>query len=152
MRFPVTVSTFTALVPLATAAYSPHNGSACRSTSISLLSDKKLYAPVSRRRILNIAFTACSSVTFSGLVLSQPSSASAAVYMDPDRYGDKELKSATVNKLRQTIRDALLQDPRLAPCLLKIAILDALTYNAATTEGGPDGAIVAAILSKDTPL
>lgn len=155
MRHPLTISTFTALLPLVAVAYSARNGAPSRHTSTSWLSDQaepqlKSYS-VSRRRILNNAFAAASSVTFGGLALGQPNSASAAVYVDPDRYGDKELKSATVNKLRQTIRDALLKDPRLAPCLLKIAILDALTYNAATTEGGPDGSIVAVILSKDAP-
>lgn len=75
----------------------------------------------------------CCCCHFGGSFVNAPD-ASAAVYVDPDRYGDKELKSATVNRLRQTIRDVLLKDATLAPCLLKIAIYDALRYNASTNE------------------
>mmetsp|Transcript_44392 Transcript_44392/g.53665 ORF Transcript_44392/g.53665 Transcript_44392/m.53665 type:complete len:360 (+) Transcript_44392:127-1206(+) len=83
------------------------------------------------------------------LLPSGPSS--AAVYADPDRYGDKELKIATVNKLRQNIRDAILKNPAYAPLFLKIAIQDALTFNAETGEYGPDGSIIGVILAKDCP-
>lgn len=75
----------------------------------------------------------------------------AAVYADPDRYGDKELKIGTVNRLRQNFRDAMLQDPSIAPMFVKVAIQDALTYNAETEQGGPDGSIVADILSDKIP-
>jgi hypothetical protein len=71
--------------------------------------------------------------------------------LDPDRYGDKELKIATVNKLRQNVRDAILKDPTLAPLFVKVAIQDALTYNAKDETGGPDGSIVASILASDAP-
>lgn len=79
-------------------------------------------------------------------VTSSP--AGAAVFVDPDRYGDKELKIATVNKIRQNIRNAINTNPDLASTFVKIAIQDALTYDPNTQEGGPDGSIVAAILDQ----
>lgn len=80
-------------------------------------------------------------------LITQP--ANAAVFADPDRYGDKELKIATVNKLRQNVRDAILKNPALGPLFLKVAILDGLTYDANSGTGGPDGSIIYAILAPD---
>jgi hypothetical protein len=79
--------------------------------------------------------------------------ANALVYVDPDRYGDKELQVALVNKVRQAVRDAILQNPRLAPLFVQVAIQDALTYSAETQMGGPNGRIVAFLLenSKSHP-
>ena len=56
-------------------------------------------------------------------------------------YGDKELKIATVNSIKQKLRNVIQQDIRIAPYLLKLAINDALGYNSATGSGGPDGSI-----------
>lgn len=85
-------------------------------------------------------------VSAASLILGNGGPAKAAVFYDPDRYGDKELKIATVNKLRQNIRDAILQDPSMASQFLKIAVQDALSFNAVKDEGGPDGTIVNVIL------
>jgi hypothetical protein len=82
-------------------------------------------------------------------------SASAVVYVDPDRYGDKELQVGLVNKVRQTVRDVVLENPKLAPLFLQVAIQDALTYTAETQIGGPNGRIVGHILenvAKNSPL
>merc|ERR1712087_671144 len=68
---------------------------------------------------------------------------------DPERYGDKELKVSTVNKLRQNIRNIILSDPKLGGLFLKLAIQDAITYNAETGEGGPNGNILEKVLLKD---
>jgi len=68
-------------------------------------------------------------------------SASAKVYIDVDSYGDKELKIATVNKLKQKLRDAILKDISIAPELLQLAINDALGFDESTQDGGPDGSI-----------
>ena len=68
--------------------------------------------------------------------------ANALVYVDPDRYGDKELQVGLVNKVRQLVRNAILQDPTLAPLFCQVAIQDALTYSAETQVGGPNGRIV----------
>ena len=80
-----------------------------------------------------------------------PSPASGLVFFDPDRYGDKELKIAAVNKIRQNVRDVIVAQPELAPQFLQLAIQDGLTYNAKDQRGGPDGSIISAILSKDSP-
>ena len=69
------------------------------------------------------------------------SSTSAKVFIDTDLYGDKELKIATVNKIKQKLRDAIIKDISLAPQFLEIAINDALGYNSITQDGGPDGSI-----------
>ena len=73
-----------------------------------------------------------------------------AFYVDLDRYGDKELKVALVNKVRQNIRDVLMDNPSLAPDFLEIVLQDALTYDAISQQGGADGSIVAAILAADS--
>jgi hypothetical protein len=44
-------------------------------------------------------------------------------------YGDKELKIATVNKLKQKLRNAILQDISIAPDFVKLAVNDALGFN-----------------------
>ncbi|CAM9690685.1 unnamed protein product [Ectocarpus sp. 6 AP-2014] len=78
-----------------------------------------------------------------GLALAvSPEAAQASVNFETERYGDKELKIATVNKLRQQIRNSLLEDPKLAPEMLKLAIADALGFDASTQTGGPDGSVV----------
>jgi len=93
--------------------------------------------------------TDCAKVlTASTILLAEPKIARSAVFVDPDRYGDKEIKTAFINRVRQNIRDILVQNPKLAPLFLKVAIQDALTYNAKTDEGGPDGTIVQIILQK----
>jgi hypothetical protein len=72
---------------------------------------------------------------------SRPTAVAAKVFFDTDTYGDKELKIATVNKIKQKLRNAILDDPALAPDLLRLSINDALSYNAQTEAYGPDGAI-----------
>eukprot|EP00903_Cladosiphon_okamuranus_P016005 g14779.t2 len=72
---------------------------------------------------------------------SSPGAAGAAVQFETERYGDKELKIATVNKLRQQIRNSLLEDPKLAPEMIKLAVADALGFDATTQTGGPDGSV-----------
>mmetsp|Transcript_18513 Transcript_18513/g.26149 ORF Transcript_18513/g.26149 Transcript_18513/m.26149 type:complete len:394 (+) Transcript_18513:178-1359(+) len=103
------------------------------------------------------AGVAAAGLVGGGALVGNPIPASASVFVDPDRYGDKELKVATVNKLRQTIRDSILKDPQLAPLFVKVAIQDALKYDSETQKGGPDGTIVTKILASSadsnlTPL
>lgn len=66
---------------------------------------------------------------------------SAKTYFDITVYGDKELKIATVNKLKQKLRNAILQDISIAPALLRLALNDALGYDVNTEDGGADGSI-----------
>lgn len=104
---------------------------------------------VSRRDWIKTAVfgtATAATTTTASLFLFTTNAAHATVDVDPDRYGDKELKIATVNKIRQNVRNAIVATPSLAPLLVKLAIQDALKYNAATGEGGPDGSIVRVVL------
>jgi len=84
-------------------------------------------------------------------VASNPSEASARVYLDPAMYGDQELRVSAVDSLRESVRRALLQKPSLTPYFLELALLDSLSYDIQTNGGGPDGSIIKAVLgSKDT--
>lgn len=106
----------------------------------------------SRRGWMKKSILGAQSMFITSAVVSSPTGpAQASVFTDPDRYGDKELKIATVNKVRQNVRNAILENPSLAPLFLKIAIQDGLTYDPKTQMGGPDGSIVALILSKNAP-
>eukprot|EP01041_Mallomonas_annulata_P006885 gene6885-13961_t len=79
------------------------------------------------------------------------SPASAKTFFDTDVYGDKELKIATVNKIKQKIRNAILADPSLAPVLLELAISDALGYDFNSGNGGQDGSIFFEIPKEGAP-
>ena len=49
---------------------------------------------------------------------------------------------ATVNKIKQKLRNAILTDPAIAPPLLELAISDALGYDFKSGSGGQDGSIL----------
>lgn len=85
------------------------------------------------------------STAISTLTPTLPSN--ALVYVDPNRYGDKELQVGIVSKIRQVVRDTILKNPFLAPTFLEISIQDALSYDTNTMEGGPNGQVVDYILS-----
>jgi len=77
--------------------------------------------------------------------------AGATVYLDPAMYGDQELRVSAVDSLRESVRRAVLQDPSLTPAFYQLALLDGLSFNTASGNGGPDGTIVRTMLaSKDT--
>ena len=93
----------------------------------------------------------------SGLVIAMsvcppifPQPAAASVFFDIDRYGDKELKVATVNKLRQNVGDICISQPSLGPEFVKLMIFDALDYDEQTKKGGPDGSVLTSVLSSKT--
>lgn len=65
-----------------------------------------------------------------------------AVSVDPDKYGDKELKIATVNKIRQNVRNECAADLSLIVPLFQLSLADAFSYDAATGSGGIDGSIL----------
>ena len=77
--------------------------------------------------------------------LSIPSANTAppanAAYIDPNRYGDKELQIALATKLRQNLRDAIVKDPNLAPFFVELSIQVALNARS--------GPIVLATENKD---
>lgn len=84
-----------------------------------------------------------------GLVV--PQTAQAQVFMDPAQYGDQELRVGAVDSLRESVRRAILKNPQIAPSFYQLALLDGLSYNAKTTQFGPDSSIIKVILScKDT--
>ena len=72
------------------------------------------------------------------LPLSISSPAAASVAFDPDRYGDKELKIATVNKLKQKLRNAIAGDLTLAVPFVRLAINDGRAGRGGT-DGGKEG-------------
>jgi len=83
--------------------------------------------------------------------LTKTTHVGAIVTVDPDRYGDKELKMATVNIVKGKVRDLLTANPQLASPFLQLSMHDALTYDASTGEGGPDGSIVPLTLGSSPP-
>mmetsp|Transcript_1982 Transcript_1982/g.2653 ORF Transcript_1982/g.2653 Transcript_1982/m.2653 type:complete len:352 (+) Transcript_1982:68-1123(+) len=74
-------------------------------------------------------------------VLLSPSRSNAKVYFEIEKYGDKELKIATINKLKQNLRNVMGKDPSLIPEFFKLALLDGLGYDVKTNAGGLDGAV-----------
>eukprot|EP00640_Fibrocapsa_japonica_P003139 CAMPEP_0113942052 /NCGR_PEP_ID=MMETSP1339-20121228/7828_1 /TAXON_ID=94617 /ORGANISM="Fibrocapsa japonica" /LENGTH=332 /DNA_ID=CAMNT_0000946361 /DNA_START=171 /DNA_END=1169 /DNA_ORIENTATION=+ /assembly_acc=CAM_ASM_000762 len=80
------------------------------------------------------------SVAAGGLLIVR-NPANAEVFFDIERYGDKELKIATVNKLKQLLRNSMVKNPALAPAYLKLAINDALGFDIQSGKGGLDGSI-----------
>jgi len=63
-----------------------------------------------------------------------------AISFDPDRYGDKELKLATVERVLQAIRDECGKDLTLLVPLLQLSLMDAFSYDG--EQGGIDGSIM----------
>lgn len=65
------------------------------------------HAPLGRGEFLAQAGAIGAGVAGVGLATLIPKSAAASVQFETERYGDKELKIATVNKLRQQIRNVV---------------------------------------------
>jgi hypothetical protein len=73
--------------------------------------------------------------------------ANAQVFFDPAQYGDQELRVSAVDSVREAVRRAILQNPKLAPAFYQLALLDGLSYQEKTQKFGPDGKVVVAVLS-----
>ena len=99
--------------------------------NVSPINDKELLKRTVRKTL--------SSIAFSTLFVTLPSR--AKTYFDTEIYGDKELRVATINKIKQKLRNAIQQDPSIACIFLKLAINDALGYDTTSMEGGLDGSI-----------
>jgi hypothetical protein len=113
------------------------SGGALRiSMSMEPRSDRAVYIQSSRN-----LFRSLSTISTAFIATAAARQVSAKVFLDTDVYGDKELKIATVNKIKQKLRNAILQDPAVAPNLLKLAINDALGFDYVSKDGGPDGSV-----------
>lgn len=75
------------------------------------------------------------------LPIIPPSIANAAVSIDIERFGDKELKVSAINKVKQNVRNILAEKPDLLPYFFELTLHDALTFNPATLDGGPNGSL-----------
>lgn len=69
-------------------------------------------------------------------------SSRGSVFMDTDAYGDKELKQAAINNLKQKLRNSINHSPEVAKSYFELAVCDALGYDAQTSDGGLDGSFV----------
>lgn len=99
--------------------------------------------PINSRQVSSNTFkkagnVAAASLSFFGLI----ERSKATTFFDTDVYGDKELKIATVNKLKQKLRNAILADPSIASGFLKLSVNDALGYNIVNRDGGADGSLL----------
>jgi Peroxidase len=101
----------------------------------------KLRMALDRRAFLD---TATAALIAGELSVTQP--ANAQVFLDPAMYGDQELRVGAVDSLKESVRRAILQNPELAPSFYQLAVLDGLSYNAATNEFGPDGSVMKSVL------
>jgi hypothetical protein len=94
---------------------------------------------VTRRSLLVTAATiAAVTASLSGRNIR---TANATVAVDVDRYGDKELKVSAINSIKQNCRNILQARPELLPSFFALNLHDALSYDAETGAGGPNGTL-----------
>jgi hypothetical protein len=119
---------------------SPQRGpQSARSTALDMSMD---------RRDFGQAIVGAAAATVAGFgLLGNQQPVSAQVFFDPAMYGDQELRVGTVDSLRESVRRAILKNPDLAPSFYQLALLDGLSYNAATNAYGPDGSIMKVVLT-----
>jgi len=104
----------------------------------------------SRRSFFSKGASSLGLLATSSLVGLSSQPALANVYFDPAIYGDQELRGSAVQSLKESVRRAILQDPKLVPSFYQLAVLDGLSFDAKSKEFGPDGRVVTAVLnSKD---
>lgn len=73
--------------------------------------------------------------------LLHPLISRATVPFDMARYGDRELQVATLNRLKQAVRDAASAEPELIPAFFELAVADALDFRRSSSAGGLDGSV-----------
>lgn len=76
-----------------------------------------------------------------------PNTANAEIFLDPAMYGDQELRVSAVDSIKEKVRRAILQKPILAPAFYQLSLLDGLSYQESTRKFGPDGSIIANVLT-----
>jgi len=101
-----------------------------------------------RRSILSWTLATAAMIGMTSTSLSAP--AQAVMFLDPQMYGDQENRVSAVDSLRESVRRTILLRPVLAPAFYILALMDGLSYDAMTKEGGPDGDIVQRVLSTNT--
>jgi hypothetical protein len=67
--------------------------------------------------------------------------AHAFVDFDVNRYGDKEIRVSTLNRLKQNLRNVLSQSPHLLEPFVRLALADAFTFDEGTQVGGSNASI-----------
>ena len=90
-----------------------------------------------KKRAVGILSTAVGAATFA----TRTKSVSGEVFMENDAYGDKELKQAAINNLKQRLRNKINESPELAKGFFELAITDGLGYQSSDGTGGLDGSI-----------
>jgi hypothetical protein len=85
-------------------------------------------------------------VAAAGLLGNQKPANAQVIFDSAMMYGDQELVLGAVDSLRQSVRRAILKNPKLACSFYQLALLDGLSYNAETNRRGPDGLVVRNIL------
>jgi len=105
-----------------------------------------------RRWLLSRTVATAAAIAMTSTTISGP--AEAIMFLDPQMYGDQENRVSAVDSLRESVRRTILLRPVLAPAFYILALMDGLSYDAKTKEGGPDGDIIRRVLStdKDTPF
>lgn len=114
--------------------------------TVSSWSTTALSASLDRRDFGKAVWGTAAAAAAAGLALPI-NAAQAQVFMDPAQYGDQELRVGAVDSLRESVRRAILKNPEIAPSFYILALLDGISYNAKTTQFGPDSSIVKVILS-----
>jgi len=93
---------------------------------------------VSRRSLLQYTVSGL-LVGYSALLPTDR--ARAEVFLDTERYGDKEMKVSAINKVKQNLRNLLSERPELLPSVLALGVHDALGFCTSTLTGGPNGSL-----------
>ena len=136
------VSLLTGASAFQTTTVSP---AASRTTTLSMSLRTDDNTNMDRRSLFGLV---ASTTAGAGLALLQnPSPAAAQVFFDPAQYGDQELRVGAVDSVRESVRRAILKNPRLAPSFYQLALMDGLSYDATTQAFGPDGKVVVSVLS-----
>ncbi|KAF6001882.1 hypothetical protein F1559_000801 [Cyanidiococcus yangmingshanensis] len=97
----------------------------------------------SRRMFLRTMLVVSAGFVFPelGPIDARLPSAQAFVDFDVNRYGDKEIRVSTLNRLKQNLRNVLSRSPHLLEPFVRLALADALTYDASTQTGGSNASI-----------
>ncbi|KAA8496679.1 L-ascorbate peroxidase 2, cytosolic [Porphyridium purpureum] len=111
----------------------------CMCTDRGLAADPS--PPVTSRREVLHAASAMALAAAVGATNLLPRAAQAAVFVDTEKYGDKEMKVSEINRIKQGFRNLLSEGPELLASVMALAIHDSLTYSKTTGNGGPNGSL-----------